>query len=133
MNSKYAWSGVLVGIAVMVLPALAHHSLQAEYDIQKSLTLTGVITRVDWVNPHVYLYMDVKDAGGKVASWALSSLPPATLKRGGLTKDKLGAGQTVTVLAYHAKDSSNLAFLRTITFADGHKIEIWLGDVNKAP
>ena len=127
-----SWIAALV-IALLgaAAPALAHHSLQSEYDIDKSITLKGTVTKVDWVNPHVYVYLDVKDDKGAVTKWAVTTLPPGNLRRGGLTRDLLGYGQTVSILGFQARDGSNLAFLRTITFADGHKLEIWLGDASK--
>jgi hypothetical protein len=106
----------------------AHHSFAAEFDINKPMTLNGTITRVEWVNPHVYLYVDAKDANGKVTPWALSTFSPGALRRNGITRANFGQGQTVTVAAYHAKDGSNFAFLRRLTFADGHTVELWLGD-----
>jgi len=114
---------------------LAHHSFAAEFDINKPVTLRGTVTKVDWINPHVYLYLDVKDAAtGKVTSWALSTYSPGSLRRIGATRTNFGQGQAVTVLAYHAKDGSNFAFLRRMTFADGHTVELWIGDENaKAP
>jgi hypothetical protein len=111
---------------------LAHHSLAAEFDESKPLTLQGVITKVEWINPHVFVYMDVKDAKGTTETWSLETLPPATLRRGGLRKEMLGAGHTVTVLAYHARKPANLAFLRKITFADGKEIVVWVGDIKQA-
>ena len=127
-----SWIAALV-IALLgaAAPALAHHSLQSEYDIEKSVTLKGTVTKVDWVNPHVYVYLDVKDASGGVTKWAVTTLPPGNLRRGGLTRQLLGYGETVSILGFRARDGSNLAFLRTITFADGHKLEIWLGDASK--
>jgi uncharacterized protein DUF6152 len=112
--------------------ALAHHSLASQFDEEKAITLKGVVSKVEWYNPHVYLYLDVTDDAGKVRTWAVESFPPTTLRRGGLTKDRLGFGQTVTVLAYHARNGSDLAFLRKITFADGKEIVVWLGDINEA-
>ena len=112
-------------------PARAHHSLQSEYDINQSITLKGTVTKVDWVNPHVYVYLDVKDDKGAVTKWAVTTLPPGNLRRGGLTRDLLGYGETVSILGFRARDGARLAFLRTITFADGHKLEIWLGDASK--
>jgi hypothetical protein len=127
---KLRWSGMLA-IAVMLLGAVsasAHHSFAAEFDIDKPLTLKGIVTKVEWVNPHVYLYLDAKDDSGKVTQWALSSLGPAAVRRGGVTRAMLGQGQAVTIQAYHAKDGSNFAFMRKMTFADGHSVELWLGD-----
>lgn len=124
-----SWFGtlaiVLMGAAA---PAAAHHSLRSEYDINQSMTLKGIITKVEWVNPHVYLYLDVKDDKGNVTKWAVTTLPPGNLQRAGLTRDLLRYGETVSILTFRARDGANLAFLRTITFADGHKLEIWLGD-----
>ena len=127
---KLRWSGMLA-IAAMLLGAVsafAHHSFAAEFDIDKPLTLKGIVTKVEWVNPHVYLYLDAKDDSGKVTQWALSSLGPAAVRRGGVTRAMLGQGQAVTIQAYHAKDGSNFAFMRKMTFADGHSVELWLGD-----
>ena len=76
----------------------------------------------------MYVYLEVKDASGKVTPWSLSSLGPAAARRVGVTKATFGQGQAVTVLAYHAKDGSNFGFMRRMTFADGHSIELWLGD-----
>jgi hypothetical protein len=110
----------------------AHHSLASQFDEGKPLTLQGVITKVDWVNPHVWVYIDVKDTSGAVEQWTLETLPPATLRKGGLRSDMLGKGQTVTVLAYRARNDSKLAFLRKITFADGREVVVWVGDIKTA-
>jgi hypothetical protein len=106
----------------------AHHSFAAEFDINKPVTLQGTVTKVEWVNPHVFVYVDVKDASGKVTPWSLSSFGPAAARRAGVTRANFGQGQTVTILGYHAKDGSNFAFMRKMTFADGHSVELWLGD-----
>jgi hypothetical protein len=129
---RILWAGAfIIALSGAAAPALAHHSLQSEYDINQSITLKGTVTKVDWVNPHVYVYLDVKDDKGVVTKWAVTTLPPGNLRRGGLTRDLLGYGETVSVLAFRARDGANLAFLRTITFADGHTLEIWLGDATK--
>ena len=84
------WTGgLIVALAGAAAPALAHHSLQSEYDINQSITLKGTVTKVDWVNPHVYVYLDVKDDKGAVTKWAVTTLPPGNLRRGGLTRDLL--------------------------------------------
>lgn len=127
----------LAALAVIILGwgtavVFAHHSLAAEFDESKPLTLQGFITKVEWINPHVYVHLDVKDSKGTTEAWALETLPPATLRRGGLRKEMLGAGEAVTILAYHARKATNLAFLRKITFADGKEIVVWVGDIKQA-
>ena len=106
----------------------AHHSFAAEFDINKPISLQGTVTKVEWVNPHIFIYLDVKDASGKVTPWSLSSFSPAATRRAGVTRANFGQGQAVTILGYHAKDGSNFAFMRKMTFADGHSVELWLGD-----
>ena len=127
------WSGVLLAAALLWAGSSvrAHHSFAAEFDIDKPITLKGVVTKVEWVNPHVYMTVDVKDTSGKTTTWSVSTLGPAGIRRAGVTRTMLlSGGETVTIQAYHAKDSTNLAFMRKITFPDGRTIEIWLGDAN---
>jgi hypothetical protein len=104
-----------------VAPVWAHHSFAAEYDSNQLITLKGVITKVEWTNPHIYVRLDVKDASGKTVNWALEGYPPNTLKRTGFARDLLKEGDTITVTAYKAKDGSNTGAGREITFADGSK------------
>jgi hypothetical protein len=101
------------------------------FDEDQSITLKGVVSKVEWVNPHVYLYLDVDDGTGtgKVNTWSIETFPPTTLRRAGLTRDKLGYGETITLLGYKARNGSQLAFLRQITFADGRELLISLGDI----
>jgi hypothetical protein len=100
----------------------AHHSLAGQFDLNKTLSIEGVVSRVDWVNPHIYLHLDVKDAGGKVATWRLEALPVAMMRKAGVTKSALqGSGETVTVIAFPARDGTpNLGFMLKITYPDGH-------------
>ena len=130
MRSRMA-AALMFLVVLFGARGLAHHSLASQFDEGKPLTLQGVITDVEWVNPHVFIHLDVKGDTGTV-KWSLETLPPATLRRGGLRSDMLGKGQTVTVLAYKARATENLAFLRKITFADGHEIVVWVGDVKGA-
>ena len=123
---------VIAGALLAGAPASAHHSLASQFDEGKALTLQGVITKVDWVNPHVYVYIDVKGKDGAAEQWSLETLPPGTLRKGGLRSDMLGRGQAVTILGYHARNGSNLAFLRKITFADGREVVVWIGDIKLA-
>ena len=103
------------------LPLIAHHAVSAEFDASKVVTLKGVVSKVDWVNPHIFIYVDVKDESGKVSTWRLQSLPPMFFKNSGLTKDKLLDGSESTVTAYPAKDGTDgFGFLLKLTYPDGH-------------
>ena len=108
--------------------ALAHHSFAAEYDSNKQVTIKGTVNRVAWVNPHAYVYIDVKDDSGKVTTWAFESLSPNALARQGWNRNSLKAGEEVTVNGYLAKDGKPLADgsvhanSRMITTADGKKV-----------
>ena len=108
------------GLIVTAVPVLAHHSFAAEYE-SKEVTLTGTITKVEWTNPHIYFYIDVKDASGNVVNYAVEGYPPNTLKRTGFTRDDLKVGDTVTITAYRAKDSTSRVAGREITFPNGGK------------
>ena len=110
------------GLAMMTpVAGSAHHSFAAEYDSSALITLTGVITKVEWTNPHIYIYIDVKDSSGKVTNWALEGYPPNTLKRTGFARGLLKEGDTSTMTAYKAKDASNSGAGREVTFPDGSK------------
>ena len=113
----------LAAIAALsfALPVLAHHAVSAEFNSDKVVTLKGVVSKVDWVNPHIFVYFDVKDESGKVTTWRLQSLPPLFFKGSGLTKDKLLDGSEATITAYPAKDGTDdFGFLLKLTYADGH-------------
>lgn len=103
-------------------PVIAHHSFAAEFDSSKTVTLRGVVSKVDWVNPHIFVYVDVKDDAGKTTTWALQSLPPLFFRGSGLTKDLLMSNkQEVTVTANPAKDgSAAYGFMTRLSYADGH-------------
>jgi tRNA(Ile2) C34 agmatinyltransferase TiaS len=111
-----------------VAPMLAHHSFAAEYDSTKTVTVKGTVKKLAWVNPHAYVYVDVKDANGKVTTWAFESLSPNALVHGGWNRNSLKEGEEVTVQGYMAKDGKPLADgsihanSRGITRADGSKV-----------
>ena len=121
MRLKLLTLSIIGGLLALAAPAWAHHSFAAQYDSERLETFTGVITKVEWTNPHIYIHMDVKDASGKVNSWAMEGYPPNTLKRTGFPRSILKEGDTITITAYLAKDGSNTAAGREITFSDGSK------------
>lgn len=109
-------------VFVLTLPLSAHHSFGVAFDANKPITLTGVISKVAWQNPHSHVTIDVKDDKGNVASWLWEGYPPNVLERTGLKRDvTLKIGDTVTCFGYRARDGSNFAHLRQITAADGKK------------
>jgi len=112
-----AFLGILFAAAVM--PIEAHHSFAAEYDASKALRITGVINKVEWTNPHSYLYIDVKDDHGNLVTWTCEGGAPNTLSRRGFTKNAIKIGDTVTIDGYGAKDGSRLMDARRITRSDG--------------
>jgi V8-like Glu-specific endopeptidase len=110
-------------LLLLAIPVLAHHSFGAEYDVDKPVTVMGVITKIEWTNPHTYLFMDVKDDKGNVANWKFEGYPPVVLNRTGWRKDiTMKVGDTVTVFGWRARDGTNWGHSREITFADGKKL-----------
>jgi hypothetical protein len=113
-----------------VVPATAHHSVGNAFDNTKRITLTGKISKLEWVNPHIYVYVDVVDASGKTARWEFETLPPNWMRRMGITRqDILGGpdvGQTVSVISYKPRDpAKTIGFLLRLTYADGHYIHLF--------
>jgi hypothetical protein len=99
-----------------------HHTFAVEYDTTKVITLKGEVVKVEWKNPHAYLYIEAKDAKGKIINWALEGSPPGTNMLAGWKKDMLKKGDMITVTAHPARDSSNRAAAREVTFPDGETL-----------
>ena len=110
---------ILMAIAA---PVFSHHSEAAEYDANQIVKVTGVIKKVEWENPHVWFYVDVKDESGKITTWGFSTQPPGALMRRGITKDALKIGAVVNVTGARARDGSNNASGRSVTFEDGRNV-----------
>jgi len=123
MTKGFAAAGVLMSVVLLPAPARAHHSFGAEYDANKPITLTGVITKVEWTNPHSHFYLDVTDSNGKVVNWKFEGYNPAVLYRVGWKKDvTLKPGDKITVFGWQARDGGPWAHSREITLADGRKL-----------
>jgi hypothetical protein len=110
-------------VLLAAAPAFGHHSFAAEYDGEKPITLKGVVTKVEWENPHMHFYLNVTDDKGKAEEWKFEGFPPNMLVRQGWKRDvTLKQGDAVTVFAWKARNGANLAHSREITLADGKKI-----------
>ena len=111
-----------LGLLLGTVPMLAHHSFAAEYDSTKPVTLTGAVTKVEWMNPHARFYIDVKDEKGEVVNWELELGSPNGLMRQGWTRNSLKQGDVVTITGSLAKDGSKLANARTVKLSDGRQV-----------
>jgi len=116
---------VLAALVVAIAaagPVSAHHSFAAQYDANSPVTLKGVVTKVEWMNPHARFYINVTDADGKVANWNLELASPNYLKRAGWSSTSLKEGDEVTVEGSLARSGANMANARLVTFADGTRV-----------
>src|SRR3954465_1069096 len=121
MKAGFVVLALAAGLSVTI-PAAAHHSFSAEFDGSKPIQIKGVVTRLEWANPHTFFYVDVKDAKGATGTWACETNGPNGLIRAGWKRDSLKAGDQVTVDGYRAKDGSNLMDARLVTLPDGRKV-----------
>lgn len=108
--------------AVSAIQGLAHHSFAAEFDEKQPFEMTGILTKVQWQNPHIWYYLDVKNADGSVTNWGFSGAAPGALMRRGVAKDALKLGSVVIVRGFKAKDGSHNAYGSRVTFEDGRNV-----------
>ena len=122
MRKTLSVSIALAGILLAVPPVRAHHAFAAEYDGKKQVHLEGVVTQMEWINPHTWIHIDVTDADGKVTSWMIEGGSPNILLRRGFNKGSLEKGQKISIDGFQAKDGSNRANGSNITYPDGKKL-----------
>ena len=117
MKTRLAVIVAGLGLLLSAGPALAHHAFAAEYDAKKPIKLTGTVTKLEWLNPHTWFYIDVKDHNGKVTNWGFEMGSPNILLRAGWTRNSMNPGDVVTVEGSRAKDGSNNANVKVVTLA----------------
>ena len=133
VNTKWIRSlCALVAVLLLSATAFAHHSFNSEFDLNKPINMSGTITKVDWINPHCYMEMDVTDAAGKVQHWNFEFGAPVGLRKAGMRQDMLQVGQPMTITGYAAKDGTNLGWISKFTFPDGRVIKV-TGDAKDDP
>jgi hypothetical protein len=122
MRIKQAVLVAGLGLLAASLPLVAHHSFAAEFDSSKPVSLEGVVTKIDWMNPHIWLYVDTKDESGAAAHWQCEGGPPNALTRQGWSKDSLKTGDQVTIDGFRAKDGTNTCNARSVKLPNGKSV-----------
>jgi len=130
---RFRLAAAMFGLFATALPASAHHSFAGEFDVDKPIKLQGTITRVEWINPHAWIHIDVKKPDGSVESWAIEGGTPNTLFRRGITRDSVKTGMVIHVDGYLARDGTNKANGRDITLPDGKKLFLSGAGANEQP
>ena len=122
MKAKIAAFSAVLGFVLATPGVIAHHSFAAEFDASKPLALKGIVTKIEWANPHTYFYMDVSEADGKVINWGMEMGSPNGLMRQGWTRNSMKIGDEVTVEGSAAKDGSNIGNARSVTLSTGTRL-----------
>jgi hypothetical protein len=122
MPTKLCLSAVAAGLLALGVPAVAHHSFAAEFDADQPITVKGAVTKMDWVNPHSWIYVDVKGDDGKVVNWRFEMGPPNALLRMGWRKNSVPAGTLVEIQGYRAKNGEPVANAKQVKLPDGREL-----------
>jgi hypothetical protein len=122
MRTKLVVAIVSAGFLAAAVPVVAHHAFATEFDANKPIKLQGTVTKIEWINPHAWLHLEVKQPDGKVEQWMIEGGTPNTLLRRGITRDSIKIGTVVLIDGYQAKDSSLRGNGRDLTLANGQKL-----------
>jgi len=133
MRTNFLAGAAVAALLGAVVPAWAHHSFAAEFDINKPVRLEGTVTSMEWINPHSWIHLDVKGPDGKTASWMVEGGSPNILLRRGFTKKSLEPGTMIVVDGYQAKSGDNRANGANITFPDGKRLFLGGSNPNELP
>ena len=119
---QFHFLGFALGSLLAALPVTAHHSVTGEFNLEQEVKVSGTLTKVEWMNPHIWFYVDVKNPDGSVVTWGFAGGAPGQLMRRGIMKSQLKLGSTVIVEGFRARDGSNNGFGRNVTYADGQRV-----------
>jgi hypothetical protein len=122
-----------LGIVIATAPVKAHHSFAAQFDDKAEITVKGTLTKMDWLNPHTWIYVDVKQADGKVVSWAIEGAAPNGLLRRGLRRADFPLGSELTIRGFRARNGTATAAAQDVTFADGRNFYLGASETPGAP
>src|SRR3977135_523277 len=122
MKTRFAVVAAGAWLLLASVPAIAHHSFPGEFDASKPVKLTGTVTKIEWMNPHAYFYIDVKDESGKVINWGMEMGSPNGLMRQGWSRNSMKIGDVITVEGSRAKDGSLIGNARSVVMADGKRL-----------
>jgi hypothetical protein len=134
MSSKH-WGALAIfcGLLLAAMPAMAHHSVAAEYDFDKPVEFKGTLVQMDWINPHAMLHLEVPAADGTKTVWIFQTTGAGALRQKGLARAEQGGlavGQTLTIAGFAAKNGRPMGFIKTLKMPDGRLITMWFGDPN---
>lgn len=133
MNIRLCGLEVALGVLLASASAIAHHAVAAQYDMQKPIEITGALKKMEFINPHSMLHLDVTNPDGSRTTWVFQTTNAGTLRSRGLARSgpgSLEAGATYTVKGYAARNGNPMGFLRTLVFPDGREMVFWFGDPN---
>ena len=120
----------ICGLLMAAVPVAAHHALVAQYDMDKPIEITGTLNKMEFINPHSMLHLDVKNANGTVTTWVFQTTNAGSLRSKGLARNALEQGATYTVKGFAARNGNPMGFLRVLVFPDKKEMTFWFGDPN---